>query len=67
MNTQTKVTRRAAFATALGVTLAPVVLATAASARGGLDPSDRQGRRWKTQGKKTPTKDVATQTSTRKN
>lgn len=53
MNTQTKLTRRAAFATALGLTLAPVLLATAASARGGIDPSDRGGKRWKPNSSKT--------------
>ena len=38
MTNQPKLTRRAAFATALGLTMTPVLLTTAASARGGPDP-----------------------------
>ncbi|MEO0372816.1 MAG: hypothetical protein AAF231_15275 [Pseudomonadota bacterium] len=38
MTTQRNISRRAAFTTALGFAMAPVLLATAASARGGPDP-----------------------------
>ncbi|MEM7731191.1 MAG: hypothetical protein AAF280_00215 [Pseudomonadota bacterium] len=38
MTNQQKISRRAAFTTAFGLTVAPVLLATAASARGGPDP-----------------------------
>ncbi|MEO0751158.1 MAG: hypothetical protein AAFY25_05105 [Pseudomonadota bacterium] len=49
MKPQPKLTRRAAFATALGLALSPVLVATAASARGGPDP-------WKPKRKKTDPK-----------
>ena len=46
MNPQPLLTRRAALATTLGLALSPVVIASAASARGGPDP-------WKPNKKKT--------------
>lgn len=38
MQTSPKLTRRAALATAFGLSLAPIVVATSAAARGGPDP-----------------------------
>ncbi|MEO0747898.1 MAG: hypothetical protein AAFZ10_05930 [Pseudomonadota bacterium] len=38
MPKQTPITRRAALATALGLSLAPIALASSAAARGGPDP-----------------------------
>ncbi|MEM7596354.1 MAG: hypothetical protein AAF382_01580 [Pseudomonadota bacterium] len=46
MKPQPLLTRRAAFATTLGLALSPLVIASAAAARGGPDP-------WKPNKKKT--------------